>query len=262
MKKQLIDLQVRVVEALNADHVLIRLTSHEPLPQTTPGQFVEVKVENSPNTFLRRPVSINYIDKANNEMWLLVHLVGDGTRALARLQKGATLNCIMPLGNGFTLPEQPGGNYLLVGGGVGAAPLLYYGTALREMGCNPVFLIGARTSQALLQIEMFEKTGTTFITTEDGSRGEKGYVTSHTALYANKFDRIAACGPKPMMQAVANYARQNGTECEVSLENLMACGIGACLCCIENTTQGNVRTCLEGPVFNIKQLKWHDLQSK
>ena len=94
------------------------------------------------------------------------------------------------------------------------------------------------------------------MTTEDGSEGEKGFVTQHSILQSKKFDNIAVCGPKPMMMAMASYARKVGTSCEVSLENMMACGLGACLCCVENTVDGNVCVCKEGPVFNVDKLKW------
>ena len=94
------------------------------------------------------------------------------------------------------------------------------------------------------------------MTTEDGSKGEKGYVTQHSVLSAQKFDMIYTCGPKPMMMAVAKYAKANDIECEVSLENTMACGVGACLCCVENTEEGHVCVCKDGPVFNIKKLLW------
>lgn len=260
MKKYLLDLTVCGVERLNGTHVVLRLTSQQQLPPMQPGQFVEVKVEHSPATFLRRPISINRVDVANNELWLLVHVIGDGTRAMASLKRGDTLNCLLPLGNGFTVPQRAGERCLLIGGGVGTAPLLYYGEVLRKNGCEPSFLLGARTAADLLQLEMFEQIGATYLTTEDGSRGEQGFVTAHPVLRQETFDRIATCGPKPMMVAVANYAQERGIECEASLENLMACGLGACLCCVEKTDKGNVCVCSEGPVFNIKRLKWQNLK--
>ena len=124
MKKYVLDLTVSSVEALSPKHVLIKLTDSKPLPEMTPGQFVEVRVDGSPSTFLRRPISINFVDRDSNELWLLVAAIGDGTRRLATLQKGDTLNCVLPLGNGFTMPSQPSQKVLLVGGGVGVAPLL------------------------------------------------------------------------------------------------------------------------------------------
>lgn len=256
MKKYILDLTVTAVEALSDKHVLILLTDSKPLPPVNPGQFVEVKVENSSSTFLRRPISINFVDRENNELWLLVAGIGDGTRQLAKLQKGDSLNCVLPLGNGFTMPTDKNEKILLVGGGVGVAPLLYFGKLIKDFGAEPVFLLGARTKNDLLEIDYFKEIGRVFVTTEDGSEGEKGFVTNHSILEKEHFDQISTCGPKPMMMSVARYANQKGIECEVSLENKMACGLGACLCCVEDTTEGNLCVCKEGPVLNIKKLLW------
>ena len=258
MKKYLLDLTVRSVERIHERYVLIRLTDEKPLPEMLPGQFVEIRVDGSPTTFLRRPISINYVDKDANELWLLVAAVGDGTRKLAELKAGDLLNCLLPLGNGFTMPQKPEERILLVGGGVGVAPLLYMGAEMAEKGCQPTFLLGARTARDLLMLDEFRKYGRVCITTEDGSEGEKGFVTNHSLLHKEQFDRIATCGPTPMMKAVACYVRQAETECEASLENLMACGLGACLCCVEKTTDGNLCVCKDGPVFNIHKLLWQD----
>lgn len=256
MKKYILDLTVNSVEALSDKHVLIKLTDDKPLPEMLPGQFVEVRVDNSPSTFLRRPISINNVDYDHNELWLLVAAVGDGTRQLQKLQKGDRLNCVLPLGNSFTMPTDSTQKVLLVGGGVGVAPLLYFGKLIKAMGGEPTFLLGARSAKDVLERELFEQVGRVFITTEDGSEGEKGFVTSHSVLAQEHFDRISTCGPKPMMMAVARYAFKNDIECEVSLENKMACGVGACLCCVEKTVEGNKCVCKEGPVMNIKKLTW------
>ena len=133
MKKFILDLTVNSVEALSDKHVLIKLTDDKPLPEMLPGQFVEVRVDNSPSTFLRRPISINNVDYDRNELWLLVAAVGDGTRQLQKLQKGDRLNCMLPLGNSFTMPTDSTQKVLLVGGGVGVAPLLYFGKRIKEM---------------------------------------------------------------------------------------------------------------------------------
>ena len=255
MKKYMLDLTVRAVERVSAKHVLLRLTHAEPLPPLLPGQFVEVRVDGSPTTYLRRPISINFVDYGLNELWLLVAAVGDGTRRLAQLQEGNVVNCVLPLGNGFTMPAAADERVLLVGGGVGVAPLLYMGAEMQKRGLRPTFLLGARTQDDLLELDLFNKYGRVCVTTEDGSMGERGFVTNHSVLQ-ELFDRIATCGPKPMMVAVARYAQQAGVVCEASLENLMACGLGACLCCVEKTDQGNVCVCKEGPVFNVKRLLW------
>lgn len=256
MKKFILDLTVNNVEALSDKHVLIKLTDDKPLPEMLPGQFVEVRVDNSPSTFLRRPISINNVDYDRNELWLLVAAVGDGTRQLQKLQKGDRLNCMLPLGNSFTMPTDSAQKVLLVGGGVGVAPLLYFGKRIKAMGGEPTFLLGARSTKDVLERELFEQVGRVLITTEDGSEGEKGFVTNHSVLAQEHFDRISTCGPKPMMMAVARYAFKNDIECEVSLENKMACGVGACLCCVEKTVEGNKCVCKEGPVMNIKKLTW------
>lgn len=163
---------------------------------------------------------------------------------------------MLPLGNCFTMPEKASDKLLLVGGGVGTAPMLYLGEQLAKKGCKPTFLLGARSDKDLLQLEQFAAYGEVYTTTEDGSHGEKGYVTQHSILNKVCFEQIYTCGPKPMMMAVAKYAKSKGISCEVSLENMMACGIGACLCCAENTTEGHLCVCKEGPVFNINKLLW------
>ncbi len=117
--------------------------------------------------------------------------------------------------------------------------------------------MGARSAEDLLEVDEFRKYGRVFMTTEDGTYGEQGFVTNHSILQTESFDQISTCGPKPMMMAVARFAHANGIACEVSLENKMACGVGACLCCVEKTTEGNVCVCKEGPVLNIKKLLWH-----
>jgi dihydroorotate dehydrogenase electron transfer subunit len=266
--KTVLDLTIKSVNRLHERYVLIKLTHSELLPPMLPGQFVEVRVDRSSSTFLRRPISINYYDELDNELWLLVATVGEGTRWMASLLEGDKLNCMLPLGNGWTLPHRErlrvgasagmGQSLLLVGGGVGVAPLLFLGKTLKENRIEPTFLLGARTSNDLLLLSEFEKYGRVLVTTEDGSMGEQGFVTNHSVLQKERFSMIHCCGPTPMMKAVAHYARKANTECEVSLENLMACGLGACLCCVEKTTKGNVCVCKEGPVFNINQLLWQD----
>lgn len=257
--KHLTDLLVTAVTFLRDDYVLISLAHPDgKMPSCEPGQFVEIAVEGSPITFLRRPISINWCDVEENRLDLLIHIVGDGTRALAQLKAGDTLNCLYPLGNGFGVPTEGAKKLLLVGGGVGTAPMLQYGKVLREAGHEPVFLLGGRSAKDLLQLERFEAIGRVYVTTEDATLGEKGFVTNHSVLQSETFDGIAACGPKPMMKAVAAFAREHGVNCEVSLENMMACGLGACLCCVEKTVRGNVCVCKEGPVFNINDLTWFD----
>lgn len=256
MRKICEDFLVQATEQLSDRHWLMRLRSSSALPEMHPGQFVQVHIDDSPTTYLRRPISINMVDYERNEILLLVAAIGEGTRHLVRKKPGEKVNCLLPLGNSFTMPRSTDERFLLVGGGVGIAPMLFLGKRLAELGVRPSFLLGARTADELLEKDMFNELGDLYLTTEDGSEGEKGYVTNHSILKEKQFDRIATCGPKPMMMSVARYAKQNGIECEVSLENDMACGLGACLCCVEDTTDGHICVCTEGPVLNIKKLLW------
>lgn len=256
MRKICEDIFVQATEQLSDRHWLMRLRSSSALPEMHPGQFVQVHIDDSPSTYLRRPISINMVDYERNEILLLVASIGEGTRHLVRKKPGEKVNCLLPLGNSFTMPRSTDERCLLVGGGVGIAPMLFLGKRLVETGVRPSFLLGARTADELLEKDMFNELGDLYLTTEDGSEGEKGYVTNHSILKEKRFDRIATCGPKPMMMSVARYAKQNDIECEVSLENDMACGLGACLCCVEDTTDGHICVCTEGPVLNIKKLLW------
>lgn len=257
MKKHIIDFKIVENRRLHDIYSLLILTptQEQQLPPIKPGQFVQVAIDNSKTTFLRRPISINFVDYETNQLWLLVRKAGDGTSHLINMQPGESLNIILPLGNGFSIPSDKNTRVLLAGGGVGIAPMLYLGHHLKEQGINPEFLIGARSAKDILQLDLLQKIGIVHISTEDGSLGEKGLVTTNTILSQN-IDLIYCCGPAPMMKAIANVAKNINSQCEVSLENMMACGVGACLCCVENTVKGNVCVCTEGPVFNINQLTW------
>lgn len=255
MKKYLADLTITEVQKLNASCVLLMMSDEKPLPQCRPGQFAELRVDETPSVMLRRPISIHSFDAQSNEIGFLVQVVGDGTRWLASLKKGDKVNVLLPLGNGFTIPESAEKRLLLVGGGVGSAPLYGLAHELKRLGNDFVILIGARSAKDLYRRDEFEALGRVEYTTEDGTLGEKGFVTNHSVLN-EKFDYICTCGPKPMMMAVAKYAREKGIPCEASLENKMACGLGACLCCVEDTTSGHKCVCTDGPVFSIDELKW------
>lgn len=256
--KQLTDFTVTAVDHFGTLYSRLRVTPKDqthPLPAIKPGQFVQIAVE-APGVLLRRPISINDVNPEASTIDLLIRRAGRGTAALIALKPGAVINILLPLGNSFDLTGlKESSRLLLIGGGVGVAPLLYLGRCLQNQGYTPEFLLGARSAADLLLLDEFSALGTVHVSTEDGSRGEKGLVTAHTALQS-AVDRIYCCGPSPMMKAVAAIAREKGTECEVSLENMMACGLGACLCCVENTVKGNVCVCTEGPVFNINQLNW------
>ena len=257
MRKYVLDLRVTSVVQLSERYLLLKATNPAGgLPEMYPGQFAQLRIDDSKDTFLRRPISLHSVDREKNEVSFLVQKVGKGTASLWKKEPGSVLNVILPLGKGFTMPASPKQSVLLVGGGVGIAPLLFMGEEMQRMGARPTFLLGARSKSDLLRLDAYRACGEVYLTTEDGSEGEKGFVTQHSILQREKFDSIAVCGPKPMMKAVASYAKATGIPCEVSLENMMACGLGACLCCVEETKDGNVCVCKEGPVFDVEKLKW------
>ncbi|MEE4213821.1 MAG: dihydroorotate dehydrogenase electron transfer subunit [Bacteroidales bacterium] len=249
------DFELMSTRYLNGDYFILDLLGKQELPEILPGQFVQMRVDNEKKVFLRRPISVFDVDYNKNILSLLIKKVGAGTEAMARLKKNETVNLIFPLGNSFSIgPETE--KSLLVGGGVGVAPLLLLARLLKEGPHNFKFLFGYQTVSDIIEKERFAALGEVLITTDDGSYGYKGLVTEHPELSEGNYDRIYTCGPEPMMKAVAAIARSRDKFCEVSLENTMACGYGVCLCCVVNTSRGNVCTCTEGPVFNINELKW------
>jgi dihydroorotate dehydrogenase electron transfer subunit len=250
--KQIIDFVVQENKPLNTRMTLLVLHARE-LPEIRPGQFVNVRVERSPETLLRRPISVHDVEPEKGLLYLLVRKAGPGTSALTRLIPGEKLNCILPLGNGFPVPSS--GRSLLIGGGTGVAPLLYLAREMRRCHVEPVVLIGARVKEEIVRVEEFEKYGKVYCSTEDGSYGEKGYPTLHPVL-KERFNHVFCCGPEAMMKAVARYAKLNNLDYYLSLENTMACGIGACLCCVTETTGGHKCVCTEGPVFHVNELTW------
>jgi len=255
MKKHVELFKVTQNRRINAEYMILHVASENKLPEILPGQFVEIKVENGPNTFLRRPISIHEVDHDKNEIILLIQEVGEGTQLMAKLQPGDDLDMIYPLGNSFTTEGIK--KAVLVGGGVGVAPMLILGRELKAKGVTPYFLLGARNIEILMDLDEYLKINEVGVTTEDGSQGIKGFVTDHSLLNEQlaDMDMVYTCGPDPMMRAVAAKAKEAGVDCEVSLENMMACGFGACLCCVVDTLGGNKCTCTEGPVFNTKELK-------
>lgn len=255
-KKHLI--KFRVVESYGDGRgcTLLKLTPVEGmLPDAAPGAFVNVLVDDCRGAFLRRPISICNIERNAGLLWLLVKRAGGGTEAICDASPGDIFDILIPLGHGFSMPEDKDASPLLVGGGVGVAPLLYWGRVLKEAGHTPRFLLGARSEADLSLLSEFRKIGHTEVCTEDGSLGTKGFVTaSHLLSEGN--EPIYCCGPTPMMKAIAAVARNAGRMCEVSLENHMACGVGACLCCVEKTKEGHKCVCTDGPVFNINDLEF------
>ncbi|NTW23546.1 MAG: dihydroorotate dehydrogenase electron transfer subunit [Lentimicrobium sp.] len=255
MKKYILDFSIISNQVLNHNHNLLELGCAEKLPPIIPGQFAEARVDGSHTTYLRRPFSIHRVDYSRNTIHLLIKSVGDGTRSLAGLVTGSTINIMLPLGNGF--PVEENSKVLLVGGGCGVAPLWFLADELKRRGSMVTMLIGGRSAVDVLMADDYRKFGDLLISTEDGSLGETGMVTNHSVFRQEKlpYNAIYCCGPDGMMKAVSHIAEKQGIQCYVSLENTMACGIGACLCCVVDTKQGHRCVCTDGPVFNSNELK-------
>lgn len=256
MKKKVGDLLVTENVQLNHDNYLITLQTEEALDPIRPGQFVNIRVKDASTTFLRRPFSVHDVDYSNNSFSILVKTVGEGSFHLSRTKAGERLDVLFPLGNGFS-SAQKGETILLIGGGVGIAPMMQMARESKEIGAKVIILLGARSAEDHILLDEFSKHGELLLTSNDGSLGIPGFVTDHPILNQSKhIDRIYCCGPDLMMQAVAKKAKQLTIDCEVSLENMMACGYGVCLCCVTKTKTGNQCVCTEGPVFNINDLEW------
>lgn len=250
--KHIEDLLVVKNTALNPYYFLLELRSESKLPNILPGNFVNVLVQGVSDRILRRPISIHDVNYERNSFSLVVQKIGKATQQLSLIKKGESLSVVSPLGNSFPLDyKRP----LLMGGGVGIAPLYYLAKCYNEKGIRPYVVYGAKTKELLFATKEFSKISNLYISTEDGSESEKGFLTQNSLLEKDDFDCILTCGPTIMMKNVNDIAKKKNVPCFVSLENRMACGIGACLCCVVDTIEGNVCTCTEGAVFNAKDLK-------
>lgn len=242
-------------QPLNSSNHRIVLQSSFDLPPVAAGQFANVEIPGNKDVFLRRPFSIYEVDYSRNQLSLLVKILGKGSLTLTEITEGTSLSLIFPLGKGFTVPR-PGEKVLGIGGGSGVAPILQLAKNAALFPDMHV-LLGARTASDHIPVDDYRSYASMAFATDDGSMGERGVVTEHSLMQnLGQYDRIYTCGPLPMMKAVARMAKAKGVECEVSLENLMACGFGVCLCCIEPTVRGNLTVCTDGPVFNINDLVW------
>lgn len=253
--KRIEDLYVEKLEWLNSNSFVLELGGTE-VKDIHPGNFAEIRVDGHPDVFLRRPFSYLDIDEGKQRVSFFVKVLGKGSEKLGRLSKGETVNIIHPLGNAFSVPENS--RVLITGGGSGIAPFIMLGRELKARGNEIHIITGGRKAEDILFTETFNEYGEVYCTTEDGSLGEKGLITDHSLFKGDPFsyDMIYTCGPEPMMKAVAGIAGRHNIQCEASLENLMACGFGVCLCCIQETVRGNLCACTEGPVFNVNELKW------
>lgn len=258
-KKQLQEMVVTSNYMITSDCFVVEcFNPTQQIPKIVPGQFAQLKIDDNPAVFLRRPFSIHDYDEKKNTISFMIKIVGNGSKSLSALNVDTAINVMFPLGNGFTVEAAAGKKSLLVGGGVGIAPIYLLAKTLRQQNCDFDVILGGKSAEDLLRYDDFVAFSKVYCTTEDGSKGCKGFVTNHRQLAADvkSYDNIYCCGPTPMMKAIAAVAQNNGVNCEVSLENKMACGFGVCLCCVTPTTSGNECVCAKGPVFNANDLKW------
>ncbi len=234
--------------------------------EAVPGQFVMVRLEDRNWPLLSRPFSIaNRIthDGLTTGIELLCKIVGDGTAALAEIKKGAFLTVLGPLGNGFDISEKDG-SVCLAAGGIGVAPLIFLAQTLVDQGVSPANMtvyMGGYSRADLLHRDFFQELGMTVVTTtDDGSDGLPGLITAplKTRMQTQPPDMLYACGPSGMLQAVAALSRQFQVRCQLSIETIMACGLGACLGCAVEIHQPSAKylhTCIDGPVFNAHEIR-------
>lgn len=257
------DESCKVVEHsdLGAGYRRVLLAAPEIVAHAQPGQFVHLRVPALEMSALRRPFSI--CNAADGVLELLYKTVGRGTLAMNALSVGERVQVMGPLGHGF--PTKCAGTALLVGGGFGVAPLYFLARKLLEGGSAEAvkLFVGGRTRQDLLMLDRFHELGVeTFAATNDGSAGVQGLVTDplddelvRIRERAGAYE-IFACGPDPMLKAVALRATGTGVKGWISMDRHMVCGVGACYACIQKTVRGNSRCCIEGPVFAAEDLVW------
>ena len=226
--------------------------------EVMPGQFVHLRITTGLDPLLRRPFSVYRTETGRIE--ILYQVLGRGTRLISLAQPGDEFDLIGPLGSGWCIPDRIE-HALLVGGGLGAAPLGMLAEELARIGCAVTVALGAPTADRIVGGEVLEAASRKFVvTTDDGSVGEAGYVTqaSERLLSEGSFDVVYVCGPEVMAHKVAKQAEAAGIDCQVSLERLMAYGVGACLSYVVSTNVGLKRACVDGPVFDAKEVCWDE----
>ncbi|SFD82057.1 dihydroorotate oxidase B, electron transfer subunit [Lentibacillus persicus] len=242
--KKCTDMLVKSVHEIALETVEMTLADAFITKEAAPGQFLHLLVDGHS---LRRPISITDIDRNNETVTILFKKTGEGTRRLASLQPGSTVNAIGPAGNGFSYDSSIR-TALLIGGGIGIPPLYCLGRELLQNGINVKAVLGFQTKQHVFYEEKFKMLGGTYVVTDDGSYGHKGFVTDGLD-FAGHFDHYYSCGPIPMLRAVTNELTYRPGS--ISLEERLGCGIGACFACVIQTDNagGYRKICSDGPVF-------------
>lgn len=239
--------------AISRDHYLLRIDY--PGINTVPGQFANIRIGPQTDPLLRRPFSIH--NQSGDTIEILFKAVGRGTRLLKESTGGA-VDLLAPLGRGFTLIES--GSVLLIGGGVGNAPLYYLASRLREKGNHITYLYGSKSSEFVYLKDRYDSLSDEFIlATDDGTDGRRGLITDFIGeiIARRTFDIVYLCGPTAMMQKTVALLRDNPAPVEASIENYFGCGFGVCYGCSVETTEGLKRACIDGPVFDGKSIRWN-----
>lgn len=245
-----------------ADHHLIVLQDDGTTSGATkPGQFVNLVIPQRPDLFLRRPFSVAKTDPEKNLLYIVYRVVGEGTRAMVDLEPGTRMDVMGPLGVGWSLPESAG-NYLLIGGGCGVAPLWGLAEHIAHVGGKVYSVLGFQSEDKVFGEDVFKAVEADItVTTDDGTYGSPGFVCDHLGpSLEQSIDRAYVCGPMPMVKTVVPRLLEKGIEGEVSYEEIMGCGYGVCLSCVTDIEQDGQlqkqRVCTEGPVFSIKEVRW------
>lgn len=214
---------------------------------TTPGMFINIKMGKDSTYFLRRPISV--VDYSEKSMTIIYKVAGDGTKILSEMKINDYLNCLVGLGNGFNIDKNPGKKVCLIGGGVGIPPLYRLAKDLKSSGIEVSVVLGFNSKDEEFYADEFKAIADhVFVTTVDGSMGTKGFVTN--VLDQIDFDYYFSCGPEPMLMELLKL-KQEG---QLSFEERMGCGFGACMGCSCKTLTGYKRICVEGPVMESKEV--------
>lgn len=257
---------VENVEMLSNDRLaegvgLARFHSPRIAESVAPGMFVHLRIAQGTDFILRRPFSVH---RASGEtIEILYQVLGRGTRALSLAERGASMDAVGPLGRGWRIPESTT-HALVVAGGLGVAPMGGLVEELAARGVAVSVALGAPTAERLLSLDLLEASARRVeVATDDGSRGSSGFVTEVASrlISEDSPDVVYACGPEAMCCVVARMAADAGIPCQVSLERLMACGIGACLSCVVSTSNGLKKACVDGPVFNAGEVLWESSET-
>jgi dihydroorotate dehydrogenase electron transfer subunit len=238
-------------EAVARDHYLLKIQMDGDVFR--PGQFISIKTTETTDPLLRRPFSI--FDADGENITIIVRIIGKGTEIIRKMKKGE-INILGPSGNGFTIETNK--NVLLLGGGVGNAPLFYLLKSLKAGNNKMTYIYSARNNNFIFMKQKYMDIADNFtVTTDDGSEGVKGFAVDIMSdiISCKGYDRIYCCGPDPMMRKVVEIA-DPGTPVEVSVENYFGCGVGLCMGCTVDTISGYRRACVDGPVFDGRTILW------